>query len=80
MTYTQGHTERFLAETRPKRHQRPADTVEAALHSRDLAYAVEEGQFGGRERYHLDLETIHTRKTSKAMSTVYTGRRNHPTR
>ena len=59
MTYTPFHTERFLAETLPQIHPRPADPFEAALHSRDLAYAFEEFHFGFLERYHLDLETIH---------------------
>ena len=59
MTYIPFHTERFLAETLPKIHPRPSDAFEAALHSRDLAYAFEGLHFGFLEQYHMDLEIIH---------------------
>ncbi|MDU9376840.1 hypothetical protein McpSp1_14740 [Methanocorpusculaceae archaeon Sp1] len=58
MTYTPFNTEHFLTATLPRIHPRPKDAFEAALHSRDLAYAFEGFHFGFLEQYHTDIEMI----------------------
>ncbi|WP_338096811.1 hypothetical protein [Methanorbis rubei] len=61
--------------TLPQLHPRPNDAFEAALHSRDLAYAFEGFHFGFLEQYHLDIETIRAENVESAEYRIF-----HPTK